>query len=49
MTSPFDGATAISMRPFIVAGKPPPFTSVQVSPPSVDFHSAEPAPPDLRK
>ena len=46
---PFDGATAISMRPFLVAGKPPPFTSVQLSPPSVDFQSAEPLPPEARK
>ena len=36
------------MRPFIPAGKPPPTTSVQVMPPSVDFHSALPGPPLFR-
>jgi hypothetical protein len=49
MTSGFERAMAISMRPFIVAGNPPPFTSAKVSPPSVLFHSAEPGPPELRK
>ena len=48
MMSGFDSAIATSMRPFMVSGKPPPFTSVQVSPPSVDFQSAEPTPPDWK-
>ena len=33
------------IRPFWPAGKPPPFTSVHVVPPSVLFQSAEPGPP----
>ena len=49
ITSGFERAMAISMRPLVVAGNPPPFTSVNVSPPSVLFQSAEPAPPDFRK
>src|SRR5215213_4278449 len=48
-TSPLDGAIARPMRPLVTSGKPPPFTSFHVSPPSVDFHSAEPGPPLLRK
>ena len=35
------------MRPLTPSGQPPPFTSVQVVPPSADFHSAEPGPPLL--
>src|SRR5258705_152969 len=37
------------MRPFVVSGSPPPFTSVHVFPASVDFQSAEPGPPLYRK
>jgi len=37
------------MRPFVVSGNPPPFTSVHVLPPSVVFHSALPGPPEFRK
>lgn len=47
MTSGFDGAIAMRMRPFSPSGNPFPFTSVQVPPASVDFHSPEPSPPDL--
>ena len=39
---------AIPIRPFMVVGKPPPMTSVQLSPPSVDFQSALPGPPLFR-
>jgi hypothetical protein len=49
ITSGLLAAIAISMRPFIVSGKPPPFTSVHVAPASVLFQSAEPGPPELRK
>src|SRR4030081_2818540 len=37
------------IRPFVVSGRPPPLTSVQVRPASVDFQSAEAGPPLLRK
>ena len=49
ITSGSDAAMAMLMRPFIVPGNPPPFTSVHVSPASVLFQSAEPGPPDWRK
>jgi hypothetical protein len=42
-------AIAIPIRPSVDSGKPPPFTWVQVSPPSVLFQSADPGPPLLRK
>jgi hypothetical protein len=48
ITRGFDAAMAIEMRPFMVSGKPPPFTSVQFFPASVDFQSAEPGPPERR-
>src|SRR5215467_1285453 len=37
------------MRPLVVSGKPLPLISVHVFPASVDFHSADPGPPELRK
>src|SRR5919198_189426 len=37
------------MRPFGVSGHPPPLVSVHVLPPSVDFQSPEPGPPEVRK
>src|SRR5690242_917235 len=40
---------ASPMRPLVVSGKPPPFTSVHVLPASVVFHRALPGPPELRK
>ncbi len=49
MMSGLEREMSTSMRPFIVSGKPPPFTSAQVSPPSVDFQSAEPLPPEYMK
>src|SRR5438046_4334567 len=42
------GAIARPMRPFIVSGNPPPFTSVHVLPPSLVFHRALPGPPLFR-
>ena len=36
---------ATVMRPFSVDGNPPPFTSVQLLPPSVLCQSPEPGPP----
>ena len=47
--SVFCGKMEKLMRPFSVAGKPPPLISVQVAPASVDFQSAEPGPPEIRK
>ena len=41
----FERAIAISMRPSVVVGNPPPATLVHVAPASVDFQSADPAPP----
>jgi hypothetical protein len=49
ITLGFDNEIAMLMRPFIVSGNPPPLISVHVLPASVDFHSAEPGPPELRK
>ena len=43
------GAIARLMRPLVVVGKPPPVISFHVVPPSVDFQSADPGPPLLRK
>ena len=45
----FERAIAISMRPSVVAGNPPPVTLVHEAPASVDFQSADPAPPLCRK
>src|SRR5690242_12627605 len=49
MVRGLESEIAMLMRPFMVSGKPPPFTSLHVFPASVDFHSAEPGPPELRK
>src|SRR5687768_1065868 len=49
MMSGLLSARAMLMRPFIDAGKPPPFTSVHVAPASVVFQSALPGPPLRRK
>src|SRR6266576_3628862 len=49
MTFGFDAAIEIPMRPFVVSGRLPPFTSVHVFPASVVFQSALPGPPLLRK
>jgi hypothetical protein len=45
----FDGAMAISRRPSVLAGSPPPVTRVHVRPASALFHSPEPGPPERRK
>jgi hypothetical protein len=49
ITRGFDSEIAMLIRPLVVSGNPPPLISVHVFPASVDFHSAEPGPPELRK
>src|ERR1044071_8483351 len=47
MTSGLLGAMPMPMRPFTPSGNPLPLISLHVLPPSIDFQSAEPRPPDL--